>query len=45
MPALSLPLMQGANGLPLGLQLIGPRHDDARLLRTARWLAATVETD
>jgi len=45
MPALSLPLMQGANGLPLGLQLIGPRHDDARLLRTARWLAAKVETD
>ncbi len=43
MPALSLPLMQGANGLPLGLQLIGPRHDDARLLRTARWLATRVE--
>jgi Asp-tRNA(Asn)/Glu-tRNA(Gln) amidotransferase A subunit family amidase len=40
MPALSLPLMQGGNGLPLGVQLVGPRHDDARLLRTARWLAA-----
>jgi Asp-tRNA(Asn)/Glu-tRNA(Gln) amidotransferase A subunit family amidase len=38
MPALSLPLMQGANGLPLGAQLVGPRHGDARLLRTARWL-------
>ena len=43
MPALSLPLMQGANGLPLGLQLVGPRHDDARLLRTAHWLATRVE--
>ena len=43
MPALSLPLMHGANGLPLGLQLIGPRHDDARLLRTAAWLATRVE--
>jgi Asp-tRNA(Asn)/Glu-tRNA(Gln) amidotransferase A subunit family amidase len=43
MPALSLPLMQGANGLPLGVQLVGPRHGDARLLRTARWLAARVE--
>jgi Asp-tRNA(Asn)/Glu-tRNA(Gln) amidotransferase A subunit family amidase len=43
MPALSLPLMQGANGLPLGVQLVGPRDGDARLLRTARWLAARVE--
>ncbi|MBI4841686.1 MAG: amidase [candidate division NC10 bacterium] len=38
MPALSVPLMQGANGLPLGVQLVGPRDGDARLLRTARWL-------
>jgi Asp-tRNA(Asn)/Glu-tRNA(Gln) amidotransferase A subunit family amidase len=37
-PALNVPLMQGANGLPLGVQLVGPRHADARLLRTARWL-------
>jgi len=42
MPALSVPLMQGANGLPLGVQLVGPRHGDARLLRTARWLVAQV---
>jgi len=42
MPALSLPLMRGANGLPLGVQLVGPREGDARLLRTARWLAAQV---
>jgi Asp-tRNA(Asn)/Glu-tRNA(Gln) amidotransferase A subunit family amidase len=38
MPALSLPLLHGANGLPLGVQLVGRRHDDARLLRTAGWL-------
>jgi Asp-tRNA(Asn)/Glu-tRNA(Gln) amidotransferase A subunit family amidase len=42
MPALSVPLMQGANGLPLGVQLVGPRWGDARLLRTARWLTAQV---
>ncbi|MGA7985059.1 MAG: amidase [Burkholderiales bacterium] len=42
MPALNLPLMQGANGLPLGVQLVGPRGSDARLLRTARWLVARV---
>ncbi|MGE0874951.1 MAG: amidase [Burkholderiales bacterium] len=40
MPAVSLPLMQGANGLPMGVQLVGARYSDARLLRTARWLAA-----
>jgi Asp-tRNA(Asn)/Glu-tRNA(Gln) amidotransferase A subunit family amidase len=39
MPAVSLPLMQGANGLPLGAQLVGRRNFDARLMRTARWLA------
>jgi len=42
MPAISVPLMQGANGLPLGVQLVGRRNFDARLLRTARWLAARV---
>ncbi len=40
MPAISLPLLQSADGLPIGVQLVGPRHGDARLLRTARWLAA-----
>ena len=44
MPAISLPLLQSGNGLPLGVQLVGPRHGDARLLRTARWLAAKVAT-
>ena len=38
MPAVTLPLMQGANGLPLGVQLVGRRNFDSRLLRTARWL-------
>jgi Asp-tRNA(Asn)/Glu-tRNA(Gln) amidotransferase A subunit family amidase len=44
MPAISLPLLQSANGLPIGVQLVGPRNGDARLLRTARWLAARVAT-
>lgn len=43
MPAITLPLMRGANGLPLGVQLVGPRNGDARLLRTARWLDGQVE--
>jgi len=45
MPAISLPLMRGANGLPLGVQLVGPRHGDARLLRTARWLVARTSAE
>ena len=44
MPAISLPLLQSTDGLPIGVQLVGPRHGDARLLRTARWLAAKVAT-
>ena len=41
-PALTLPLLRGKDGLPLGVQLVGRRGDDARLLRTARWLIATL---
>ena len=44
-PALSVPLMQGANGLPLGVQLVGARHRDGQLLRTARWLVAHLSSD
>jgi Asp-tRNA(Asn)/Glu-tRNA(Gln) amidotransferase A subunit family amidase len=39
MPAVSLPLLE-AGGLPIGVQLLGARRDDGRLLRTARWLVA-----
>ena len=43
LPCLSLPLLHGENGLPIGVQLVGKPGDDARLLRTARWLVQTVE--
>jgi len=43
MPAISLPLMQSDQGLPIGVQLIGARHDDGRLLRTSRWLLAHLD--
>ena len=45
MPTLNLPLMNGTDGLPLGVQLVGRRDDDARLLRTARWLVSRVQAD
>lgn len=37
-PAVTLPLLE-ADGMPMGVQLIGARRDDGRLLRSARWLA------
>ena len=44
-PAITLPLLEGSNGLPMGVQLVGRRGDDARLLRTARWLVSRLETE
>jgi Asp-tRNA(Asn)/Glu-tRNA(Gln) amidotransferase A subunit family amidase len=41
-PAVTLPLLQGEDGLPIGVQLVGRHGCDARLLRTARWLADTI---
>lgn len=38
LPCVTLPLLVGENGLPIGVQLIGPAEKDDRLLRTARWL-------
>ena len=38
-PAVTVPLFAAGNGLPMGAQLVAARGDDARLLRTARWLA------
>ena len=40
LPAISLPLMTGPAGMPLGVQLVCAPGQDARLLRTARWLVA-----
>jgi Asp-tRNA(Asn)/Glu-tRNA(Gln) amidotransferase A subunit family amidase len=37
-PAVTVPLLQGTNGMPIGVQLVGPRGSDARLLQIANWL-------
>lgn len=37
MPAMNLPAGNGERDLPLGVQLVGRRHDDDALLRHARW--------
>lgn len=38
-PAVTIPVFEGGNGLPMGVQLVGRRGDDGRLLRAAAWLA------
>ncbi len=43
LPALNLPVLEGPAGLPLGLQLVGARDDDHRLMRSARWLLETLD--
>jgi Asp-tRNA(Asn)/Glu-tRNA(Gln) amidotransferase A subunit family amidase len=45
LPAISLPLMVGDNGLPIGVQLVGRRLDDGRLLRAANWLVARLASE
>ncbi len=44
-PAVTLPLLHGESGMPMGVQLVGRRGNDARLLRTAQWLVKTLGGD
>ena len=45
LPAVTIPLLEGENSLPIGVQLVGKRGDDARLLRTANWLVRHLSED
>ena len=38
LPTISLPLLLGEKNLPLGIQMIGSKFDDMRLLSYAKWL-------
>jgi Asp-tRNA(Asn)/Glu-tRNA(Gln) amidotransferase A subunit family amidase len=38
MPCLTLTAGTGPDGLPVGIQLVGRRHDDARLLDVGLWV-------
>jgi Asp-tRNA(Asn)/Glu-tRNA(Gln) amidotransferase A subunit family amidase len=40
-PAVTMPLMS-VSGMPVGVQLMGQQHDDARITAMARWLLGTV---
>jgi Asp-tRNA(Asn)/Glu-tRNA(Gln) amidotransferase A subunit family amidase len=39
-PSITLPLLKGENGLPMGVQLVAGKGNDVRLLRSAAWLEA-----
>ena len=39
-PAVTVPML-AVRGLPMGVQLIGQPHEDARMVALARWLAAS----
>ena len=38
-PAVTVPAFTAGNGLPMGVQMVTSRGNDARLLRTAHWFA------
>jgi len=38
-PAISVPLLRGGDGMPIGAQLVCPWGEDAKLIALARWLA------
>ena len=42
MPSITVPTGISRGGLPLGVQLVGKGHDDAGLLRAARWVEERV---
>jgi Asp-tRNA(Asn)/Glu-tRNA(Gln) amidotransferase A subunit family amidase len=44
-PALSLPVGRDRNGMPFGLQIVGPRGGDALVLRVAAELEALLASD
>ncbi|TCD16486.1 amidase [Oricola cellulosilytica] len=37
-PTVTIPVFEAENGMPMGVQIVGPKGQDGRLLRTARWL-------
>ena len=44
-PAVTLPLLTGSNGMPIGVQLVGRLYFDGRLLRTAGWLSNRLQEE
>ena len=43
MPSINLPLLQGKNKLPIGIQLVSSLYDDERLFRNGTWLTSKIK--
>jgi Asp-tRNA(Asn)/Glu-tRNA(Gln) amidotransferase A subunit family amidase len=43
MPCLTMPAGEGPEGLPVGVQLVGRRHNDARLLDVGLWVESRLD--
>jgi Asp-tRNA(Asn)/Glu-tRNA(Gln) amidotransferase A subunit family amidase len=41
-PVVTVPLLS-VGGMPVGVQLMGQQHEDARMAGIARWLAETIK--
>jgi Asp-tRNA(Asn)/Glu-tRNA(Gln) amidotransferase A subunit family amidase len=41
-PAVSVPML-AVGGMPLGIQIVGQPHEDARAVAIARWIAGTLK--
>jgi Asp-tRNA(Asn)/Glu-tRNA(Gln) amidotransferase A subunit family amidase len=40
LPTVTLPLLKGPNGMPIGVQVIGRKGHDGDLFRAAQWVDA-----
>ena len=43
-PCIAIPVHKGPNGCPVGIQIVGPRFADARLLAIAEAVAPVIDT-
>ena len=37
-PCVTLPCFSGPNGMPVGIQIVGPQHEDRQTLAWAGWV-------
>ena len=44
-PCLAIPCIKGPKGLPVGVQIVGPRYSDARLLAIGEAVAPVIDTE
>ena len=43
LPCISLPLLEGIDDMPIGIQLVGGTNEDDRLFRATRWVLSALQ--